>query len=81
MTKQESLPVISGVGAGSEARALRTGRVALPAPPKPNARYLGARVGANCSYAVEFDVRRKAVAAAYYSFGRFLVVDTHPVQN
>eukprot|EP00959_Pyramimonas_sp_CCMP1952_P235996 4932051-Pyramimonas_sp.AAC.1 len=46
-------------------------RVAHPAPHCARARYLGGRIGANFSYAVEYAHRKKAVAAAGYSSGAF----------
>eukprot|EP00959_Pyramimonas_sp_CCMP1952_P374702 7847552-Pyramimonas_sp.AAC.1 len=60
MSKQEIIPVLSGPGSGTDARELRMERVSLPAPHSTHARYLGGRIGANCSYAVEFTYRKKA---------------------
>eukprot|EP00959_Pyramimonas_sp_CCMP1952_P368704 7723100-Pyramimonas_sp.AAC.2 len=69
MSKQGIAPVLSGPGSGTYVRDRWVQRVAFPAPRSVRARYFGGRVGANCSCAVEYAHRKKAAAAAHYSFG------------
>ena len=76
--KQEIIPVLAGPGSYRDAQNLRRGRVVLPARHKPHARYLGAEVASSSSFSPELQKRRRAVAVAFYSLGRFWTLKRTP---